>query len=286
MHVSARVMPSPTDANNDQWTALRKEWWAVALVLLAGLIAHGWALGRGFVWDDAMLRADLALRGHWRLFEPDIFGFVRPVKVLVFSLLDSFFGHRAALWEAVALLVHLGVGAFAYRFSRLFLPPGWAAAAAALFVVHPLHVEATFWMAAFNGTIMLVPALLYLLLHAKNDPATPRTIALSLGLGTAAVLSREDAAVLPILATILMVALGRIPSRNQLFLFALQLAISATLLVLSRMAATQASQALDPLPHPQWVLASCSPGTVLMHCAIFFSPWHWWFYTRPLDSAG
>src|SRR5690349_916435 len=110
------------------------------LLATAVLLAHGVMICRGLVWDDLLILRKLELVGRWQLFAPDPFGFVRPGKTALFSLLHFLFGGRAwgyelaglaALWLAVLLL---------WRLARHFLSPAGALAAALLYAVHPLHV--------------------------------------------------------------------------------------------------------------------------------------------------
>jgi tetratricopeptide (TPR) repeat protein len=145
---------------------------AAALVVLAILI-YGNVLGGGFIWDDEYLYLDnpnLLKETVWSAFTggnpfaymtgPQSYTVYRPIQVLAHTWLarlthlDPFGIHLASL------LVHAAGGVLVFLLVLEFasLPVAWITAA--LFIAHPLHVEAVAWMAAFSevlaGCLMLL----------------------------------------------------------------------------------------------------------------------------------
>ena len=156
---------------------------AAALVVLAILI-YGNALGGGFIWDDEYLYLDnpnLLKETVWSAFTggnpfaymtgPQAYTVYRPIQVLAHTWLarlthlDPFGIHLASL------LVHAAGGALVFLLVLEFasLPVAWITAA--LFIAHPLHVEAVAWMAAFSEVLAacLMLLCLYGLVRAEKQ---------------------------------------------------------------------------------------------------------------------
>jgi len=156
---------------------------AAALVVLAILI-YGNALGGGFIWDDEYLYLDnpnLLKETVWSAFtggnpfaymtSPQAYTVYRPIQVLAHTWLarlthlDPFGIHLASL------LVHAAGGVLVFLLVLEFasLPVAWITAA--LFIAHPLHVEAVAWMAAFSEVLAacLMLLCLYGLVRAEKQ---------------------------------------------------------------------------------------------------------------------
>jgi tetratricopeptide (TPR) repeat protein len=161
---------------------------AAPLVVLAILI-YGSALGGGFIWDDEYLYLDnpnLLKETVWSAFTggnpfaymtgPQAYTVYRPVQVLAHTWLarithlDPFGIHLASL------LVHAAGGVLVFLLVLEFasLPVAWITAA--LFIAHPLHVEAVAWMAAFSEVLAacLMLLCLYGLVRAEKQVAGDR----------------------------------------------------------------------------------------------------------------
>lgn len=151
-----------------------------ALFLLLGLvlISTGRSLGNGFTFDDVPIILEnaqvhafsppwvYAAQSYW---PPKNLGDAyRPWTVWWFAIQWAASGGAPAVFHLVNLLLTAAVTLAVYGLARTVLPPFGAVAAAALFAVHPLHVEATgnvvgqaeLWMTLFSvlGALVYVRA--------------------------------------------------------------------------------------------------------------------------------
>ena len=156
---------------------------------MLAILIYGNALGGGFIWDDEYLYLDnpnLLKETVWSAFTggnpfaymtgPQAYTVYRPVQVLAHTWLarlthlDPFGIHLASL------LVHAAAGVLVFLLVLEFasLPVAWITAA--LFVAHPLHVEAVAWMAAFSEVLAACCMLLclYGLRRAEKQVAGDR----------------------------------------------------------------------------------------------------------------
>lgn len=126
-----------------------------ALLALCLLIAVSYfpATLAGFVWDDRVLsqaKPVQALSGLWHIwFEPralkDYEGHYWPVLYTTFWLEHKLWGFNPLGYHLVNLLLHAAVTCLLWHLlRRLAVPGAWLAAA--LFAVHPVHVEPVVWV--------------------------------------------------------------------------------------------------------------------------------------------
>ena len=212
-----------------------------AVLALSVLVAASYLpamLWGGFVWDDQVfLRAESVRQadGLWRIwFSPgDIDGELHywPLTYTTFWLEHRLWGFAPAGYHAVNVLMHLANTLLLWRLLlRLAVPGAWVAAA--VFAVHPVHVEPVAWIIGrkdlLSGLFYLAAALTYM-----RWVQTPRAgrYALALGLFTAGMLSKSTAVTLP--AALLIWhwwKQGRVSARDLLRLapfFAVGLAVTA-----------------------------------------------------------
>lgn len=258
---------------------------APALVAGVAVLAHGTMLLRDFVWDDRISREQMAMQGRWLLVQPDAFGFVRPGKTLLLSLLDSVFGDAAVLWQGFALCTVVIASLLVWRLAREFLSAGGALVAALAYAVHPLHVEATGWISALNGTWLTIIAVGYYLLLLENprSPDGRRLFSLT-ALFVLALMMKEEAVVLPLTALLLLWLKGERPARAHIVVMGIQYLIAGLFLVYTRMASAEAGQQLEAMPYPWWVMSLTAPRTILSHLAWFFAPYSWG-YSQQFDPT-
>ena len=195
----------------------------LALVLLVGLV-YANALGGGFIWDDEYLYFDnprLLKETITSVFSPDAYPFekekaqylvYRPLQFLAHSWLARLFGLQPFGLHFASMALHAAAAVLAFLMLLEFAEIRVAWIAATLFVVHPLHVEAVAWMAAFSevlaGALMLLS--LYALLRAQPGPqdAPPRIfqrrwlLAVSYLAAAMAFLTKETALALPLMAAL------------------------------------------------------------------------------------
>ena len=126
--------------------------------------------------------------------------YYRPVFLLWLLLNYSLFGYSTAAWHASAVLLHVAVTLLVYLLARRLLSH-WstAVAAALLFGLHPVHIEAVAWVSGASEPIMAVPFLgaVICYIEASRSPRAKLWFAASIALYFAAMLGKETAIVLP-----------------------------------------------------------------------------------------
>ncbi|MBI5200360.1 MAG: tetratricopeptide repeat protein [Elusimicrobia bacterium] len=180
------------------------------LAACAALLVYANSLPNGFTFDDHALVENNAFvqdpRNLKHLADPRFY--LRPHAVTAGSrpiLLASLLVDRA-LWSGNAsgyhlssVLLHAANTAWVYVLGAMLLPGSSALVAALAFALHPAATEAVDAV-AFRSDLLaafFVFAGLFAYLRARTAPALVAASALALGLG---LLSKESAAVLPLLA--------------------------------------------------------------------------------------
>jgi hypothetical protein len=181
----------------------------VALLALAACIT---SIGHDFTYDDryVIMMNDRvhSLRGFWRFFDqsywPPKFGGdgYRPVVILLFAV-QWVVGHGAAwVFHLFNILLAVGTALAVYWMALALLPPAGAWIAAALFAVHPVHVEVTGNMVGQAELIVglsLAVAMGWYLRRRADDTLGMRDVGLLSLLYGFALFSKEHAAVFPLL---------------------------------------------------------------------------------------
>ena len=139
---------------------------ALGLGLLAAAVYLP-AFSAGFVWDDEVFTDAAAVRewsGLWKIwfaFSPRAIpneGHYWPLVHTTFWLEHKLWGFAPAGYHAVNVLLHAANTVLLWRLAgRLDIPGAWAIAA--VFAVHPLHVESVAWVIERKD---LLSALFYL----------------------------------------------------------------------------------------------------------------------------
>lgn len=189
---------------------------AVAVACLAILVSLS-GLSNGFTYDDIHVIQENALvhdlSGAWRFlgqpyWPPPRTGEVyRPLTILLFAIQWALGGGAPLIFHAFSIALYAATCVAVLKLARVTLPaaPGAALAAAALFAVHPVHVES---VANVVGQSELLVALflasaltLYVRWRrrAPSEPLGARRIAVLVVLYVAACLSKEHGIVLPAL---------------------------------------------------------------------------------------
>lgn len=183
----------------------------VALAALVGVVYRP-ALECGWIWDDdayvvenATLRAPDALPRIWldTRASPQYY----PVVFTAFWLERRLWGLDPQGYHAVNVAVHAGAACMLFLLlKRLKLAAAWLAAA--VFALHPVHVETVAWVTELKNTLSgffyLVAANLLLaplgLMNARGDRFRRQPLAaagLALGMFVLALLSKSVTATLP-----------------------------------------------------------------------------------------
>jgi len=211
---------------------------AAGIMLLAGFV-YANCLGGGFLLDDEeiylndpAMRAQTVRSAFSRtppVFLPHHKGFYyyRPVTILAHSWLLRIFGAAPFALHLVSVALHAAAGILVFLLLAEIAGLRVAWLAAALFVVHPLHVEAVAWMAALPELLagLLILLSLYCLARARpisdlgmriadceqvRNPKSairiPKLFSLVLACAAAALamLTKETAVIQPLLAAILV----------------------------------------------------------------------------------
>ncbi|MDA1001091.1 MAG: glycosyltransferase family 39 protein [bacterium] len=188
---------------------------ALGLLLIAGtILAYLSALGAGYIWDDPeyltanpLVQGGLAGLGRiWIPFE----------TVQYYPLVFSAFWAEHALWglapfgyHLVNVLLHAGSALLVWRILlRLGVPGAWLAAA--IFAVHPVHVESVAWVTerknVLSGLFYLLALRQYLIFDEESEN---KDWALSLLFFLFALLSKTVTASLPVAILIVLWMRGR-----------------------------------------------------------------------------
>jgi len=171
------------------------------LIFFAVFAAYFPALNGGLIWDDAAHITPPELRsvlGLWRTW------FELGATQQYYPVLHSAFWFEHRLWGDATVGYHLlnvlfhGTAAclVAVILRRLAVPGAWLAAA--IFALHPVHVESVAWMSEQKNTLSAVfylsAALVYLHFDQKRRPAL---YGLGLGLFALGLMTKSVIATLP-----------------------------------------------------------------------------------------
>jgi hypothetical protein len=187
-------------------------WLLPASVALLALAACVTSIGHDFTYDDRyvimMNERVHSLRGLWHLFAqsywPPKFGGdgYRPMVILLFALQWFAGGGAAWVFHLVNILLAVATAVAVYWMALALLPPIGAWLAAALFAVHPVHVEVTGNMVGqaelLVGLSLAVGMGLYLRRRRDGALDTPAVGLLAL-MFALALFSKEHGAVFPLL---------------------------------------------------------------------------------------
>jgi hypothetical protein len=193
-------------------TERTRRWLLPATVALLALAACITSLGHDFTYDDRyvimMNERVHSLRGFWRFFAqsywPPKFGGdgYRPIVILLFALQWVAGGGAPWVFHLVNIVLAVATALAVYWMALALLPEIGAWLAAALFAVHPVHVEVTGNMVGqaelLVGLSLAVGMGLYLRRRRDGRLDTP-TVGLLALLFAIALFSKEHGAVFPIL---------------------------------------------------------------------------------------
>ncbi|HYP17448.1 MAG TPA: tetratricopeptide repeat protein, partial [Opitutus sp.] len=174
--------------------------WAT-LVLVAGVAAYLPALAGAFIWNDADYVTSPALRswaGLARIWTE--FGATEqyyPLLHSAFWLQHRFWGDHAFGYHLINVLAHAGGAVlFGVVLRQLAVPGAWLGAA--LFALHPVHVESVAWISEQKNTLSLLLYLAAAWAYLKFDDTRSRKFyALGLALFALSLLTKTVTATLP-----------------------------------------------------------------------------------------
>jgi tetratricopeptide (TPR) repeat protein len=186
-----------------------RERWLYAAVAALALLASANSLANGFVYDDVALIVRSSRVHSWdawwtefaRTYWPEGDGY-RPFTMLAWRAQWALGGGSPIAFHAMNVVLHVATSVAVLRLALLIMPAAAAGVAAALFAVHPVHVEA---IASIVGQSELFVALALVIavdvyVRARNQGVvSARAWTVIALLYAAACLFKEHAIVLPAL---------------------------------------------------------------------------------------
>ena len=185
----------------------------IAALVLAAMVFASYvpAILGGFVWDDSVFTDEPLVRewnGIWRIWsspgEIKNEGHYWPLVYSSFWLEHKLWGFTPIGYHVVNVLLHGLICLLLWRLMLALAVPG-AWLIAAVFAVHPLHVESVAWVIERKDLLsgLFYLAAIWVWLRFMNDPKWGRYL-LALGLFAAAMLSKSIAVTLPVALAILL----------------------------------------------------------------------------------
>ncbi|HET9426614.1 MAG TPA: tetratricopeptide repeat protein [Gemmatimonadaceae bacterium] len=205
--------------------------WSLAAALLALAVASSWiGIHNGFTYDDVFivennkLVADLG--NWWKSFTQPYWpvqwgadGY-RPLTMIAFTLEWAAGGGKPWVFHATNIALYAAISMMVFFLARTCLPLAGAWVAAALFAVHPLHVEAVanvVGQAELLVALFVIPAVtIYVRARNANELTAARMVVIGI-LYVLACLSKEHGIVLPalLLAAELTIIVDKAPIRER-----------------------------------------------------------------------
>ena len=181
---------------------------ALALCLLIAVCFFP-ATQAGFIWDDLAFTSAQPVSdwsGLWQIwFTPgdiDKEGHYWPALYTTFWLEHKLWGFNPLGYHIVNLLLHAGVTLLLWHLlRRLEVPGAWAWVAAAVFAVHPLHVESVAWVIGRKdllATLFYLAAALNYIRFAQDPLQHRRHYAFALAFFMLSLMSKSIAVTFPV----------------------------------------------------------------------------------------
>lgn len=226
-HMATKLAPlTSRDASNNRHLlsagALFSEERAVFLIVVVTLLVYANSLGGEFLFDDTkQIVGNPQLRSWTNIlhaFTKDVWDFqrgtatsdipppyYRPLFTIYLTAGYQLFGQWTAGWHLMNLAVHTGATLTVYYLLRRLLNGDWrvAALAAALFGIHPVHVESVSWISGIPdplAALFYIPSFLWYVRYRENGDR--RWLAASVVFYGLAALCKETALVLPALIAV------------------------------------------------------------------------------------
>src|SRR5580700_4839965 len=199
----ARHEPDRGPGSTAQPGSMRADWLRASALVAIILAAYGPALRGGFVIDDDHFVVDnpllLDLGGLGRIWTQGVpQEHYWPVTYTVLWLEHQAWGAAPAGYHVVNVLLHAANAWLVWRIlARTGVRGAWVAAA--IFALHPVHVESVAWIIELKDVLSGLLYLLALLAYTRFvAEGRWRSYALSLALFAAAMLSKSAVVTLPL----------------------------------------------------------------------------------------
>ena len=197
----------------------RRTTWVLGLLLLvATIFAYQQAWNAGYVWDDdkyvtanPLITEPDGLKRIW--FSRDAPSQYFPLVYTTFRIEHAIWGMNASGYHWMNIILHAANALLVWRLLRVLGVPG-AWLAAALFALHPVHVESVAWITERKNVLMglffFLALLAWIKFIAADTAARWRYYALALLLYALSLSSKTTACTMPA-ALLLILWLKRMP---------------------------------------------------------------------------
>jgi protein O-mannosyl-transferase len=184
------------------WGSTRADWLSASVLTAITVAAYVPALRGGFVMDDGFATENpllLSLVGLWRIWTQGVpQEHYWPVTYTAFWIEHHLWGLAPAGYHTVNVLLHAVNAVLVWRVLVLSEVPG-AWLAAAIFALHPVHVESVAWVIELKDVLAGLLYLLAFLAYATfAEQGRWRSYVWSLTLFAAAMLSKSAVVTLPL----------------------------------------------------------------------------------------
>ena len=173
---ASRIDPSATPHEASRSSSARILGWLVALIA-AVIVAYSPALEGGFLWDDDAHVTGPELRslaGLWRIWtDPGATQQYYPLLHSAFWLEHRLWGNAVLGYHLVNVVLHATCAWLLLRVLRRLQVAG-GLLAAAIFALHPVHVESVAWISEQKNTLSLLFYLSALLVYVRFDETRRR----------------------------------------------------------------------------------------------------------------
>lgn len=264
----------------------QRDWSAAWLpaILAATALLYSATVTFGFVYDDSWQIVDNRTIRAWANV-PSYFTasllrtpYYRPLFIVWLKINEALFGFHPAGWHVMSVLAHVAVTWLVYLLVRRLASARVALLAAALFGLHPIHIESVAWISGVCDPLYAVLFLAAFLAYLKSfdsaqDSIRARWLSISWACYLLALLAKEPAIVFPAVVAIHAYIFGTENQRR--ILEALQrsapyVAISVVFLLVRQVIIPFSANAGTNVPFTSMVLTE--PSVLWFYLAKLFWP--------------
>jgi protein O-mannosyl-transferase len=226
----------------------------------------------------------------WSQMRNDLVHYYRPIFSLWMLLVHTGGGLTPWFWHFSSILLHLAATWLVFSFCRRLTGSKVAAVAgAAIFAVHPIHVDAVTWISASCELLFAIFALaaMLALLPKENDAGSVARVWLSAVCFGAGLFAKETAmvmlAILPVMAWIQL--RNATSGRARLWQAGFPYVLVAAIYLLIRFSVLGRA-GVETGEHSWSQVAFSAPSILLFYMRKLFLPWHLsGSYINPLTSS-
>jgi len=213
-NIAVPAGPPPLDK---KWVGL-----AVALIVFVGALAYASAVPGGFILDDGLLVQGNVYIRDWKnfpkLFTEDVgeggggdYSFWRPLQLLTYMAEYTFWKDNPVGYHLGNIALHILAALALFWFAQLLFGDRLLALLASLlFVAHPVHTEAVTYISGRPDPLSTLFMLLTLVFTLKAAQGRKMSLLLLTLLSyAAALLSRENSLIVPVLFLLIGIVFGR-----------------------------------------------------------------------------